>query len=113
MYSLFLDDERTPKTKAPYGEWVVCRSFDIAIEYIMDTMEYPMYISFDHDLGENQKTGYDFVKWFVDDWDSFRATKTVESFPECNYHTANPVGRDNMKAYIDNYLKQLISEATK
>ena len=100
-YSLFVDDEREPKTEAPVGGWIVARSMDIAIVTIIH-QGWPEYISMDHDLGEDQKTGYDFVKWLVD----CHMQKPFD-FPEFNYHTANPVGRDNMKSYVENYLKTI------
>ena len=102
-YSLFVDDERNPKTKAPVGYWIVARSADDAKAVIFMCGQ-PLYISMDHDLGEEKPTGYDFVKWLVD----CHMQKPFD-FPEFNYHTANPVGRDNMKSYVDNYLKTIRS----
>lgn len=104
-YSLYLDDERLPRTDAPYGDfWIVVRSVEEAKNKIAE-LGYPSHMSLDHDLGDGVPTGYDFVKWFVEDWsDQFEANDCL-AFPECNYHTANPVGRENMKGYIENYLR--------
>jgi len=38
-WSLFLDDIRHPKTRSPYGGWVVARSFDEAIVAIVTDEE--------------------------------------------------------------------------
>lgn len=105
-YSMYLDDERLPRTDAPFGEfWVVVRSYDEAVNHILSTGVYPSYLSLDHDLGDGVPTGYDFVKWFVDDWSVAYEDNGLLEFPKCNYHTANPVGRENMKGYIENYLR--------
>lgn len=100
-YSLYLDDLRNPKTKAPAGEWVICRSFQEAVDLI-ETRGYPNYISFDHDLGEDELTGYDFCKWLVeDDMDNDWVTNTFNY----NIHSANPVGSKNIEMYLSNYIK--------
>lgn len=107
-YSLYLDDERSPKTVAPFGEWIVVRSANDAQKHI-DSNGYPSYISLDHDLGDNVPTGYDFVKWMVDDHVELVNAGDDIAFPQYNLHTANPVGRDNMEAYLDNYLRFISS----
>lgn len=97
MYKLYLDDERNPK----HQSYVVCRTVDEAMTMIKER-GFPTDISLDHDLGENQKSGYDFVKEFAEyvlknnyvDKDTFLKINW-------NFHTANPVGRDNMSAYVN------------
>lgn len=90
-YKLFLDDERTPKTKGP---WVVARSYDEFVSIIKEKGA-PIYISFDHDLGE-EKSGLDCVKWLINN------NIVVRDF---NVHSANPVGRDNIISKMKSWIK--------
>lgn len=100
MTKMYLDDERDPKTPGP---WVIVRSVDNAIRHVVEN-GIPSYISFDHDLGEDVLTGYDFAKWLVDQ-ELLGAHFFPENF-EYNVHSANPVGAENIRAYLDGYFKQ-------
>jgi len=99
-WKMFLDDIRHPKTDG----WVVCRSFDDAVSTVEAYGCFPAYISFDHDLGEeDQKTGYDFAKWLVE-----QEMNGKFSFPEnfaFNVHSANPVGKVNIEGYLESYFR--------
>lgn len=53
-------------------------------------------ISLDHDLGDNQRTGYDVAKFI-----ERAASKGVLKRLVVAVHTANPVGRLNMCAAIE------------
>ena len=54
-YKLFIDDERKPaKIKFDY----IARDYKETMK-IFDKYSCPSYISFDHDLGANSKTGFD------------------------------------------------------
>jgi len=104
-YSLYLDDIRSPGTKPPVGKWVIARS---NFEFLMALKEYgvPVYISFDHDLGEHEDA-IDIVKSFI----SLDQTH-IEKYNEAiiplefsfNVHSANPVGAKNIEALLSNYL---------
>lgn len=51
-------------------------------------------ISFDHDLGENEPTGYDIIKMY--------AANFMDKWPkQISCHSANPVGRDNILMFAD------------
>lgn len=96
MYALFLDDEREPVG----NDWVIVRSYDEAVAYV-EGNGFPSYVSFDHDLGEG-KTGYDFAKWLVEkDMD--------EDWLPDNFffyvHSQNPVGAENIRKYIIDYMR--------
>jgi hypothetical protein len=52
-------------------------------------------ISLDHDYSEFQPTGYDFIRWFINN----QPHKLPQVF---RIHTANPVGRDNIVSVIVN-----------
>ncbi len=104
---LFIDDERFPPDDGQ--EWKVARSYydvgNLIYEYGM-----PSYISFDHDLGEKQKTGYDIAKWLVQlDMDSDELDDFGKRYPfpddfEFYVHSQNPVGKKNIETYLLNYL---------
>lgn len=127
-YNLFLDDIRNPDvctayTKNPiYDEvdWVIVRSYDEFVECVTKN-GLPKIVSFDHDLADEhyapqhwwdnynewaetqnfqEKTGYDCVKWMVD-----YCLDNRENFPIWYLHTMNPIGAENMKVLILNYLK--------
>lgn len=87
---VWLDDLRAP----PIGfTWIK------NVDYLIHSLEcwrdvkIPINIlSLDHDLGENELTGYDFCKWLVE-----TGFNDPEIYPRTIYlHTANGVGRDNM-----------------
>ena len=62
-YSLFIDDERYPPRDG--RNWIIARNMhDVLMMLRIHGM--PGYISFDHDLGEHEKTGYDIAKLLVD-----------------------------------------------
>lgn len=104
-YSLYIDDERTPKTSPPVGdEWVICRNEEAVKQVVRKG--WPAYVSFDHDLGEDEPTGYSVAKTMVY-WHMYDPVYSKLPFPEVNVHSANPVGRDNIQFYINNYLKHL------
>lgn len=94
-WKLFLDDIRTPKSEG----FVIARSVDEAINLIKQK-GFPSYMSLDHDLGEDVPTGYDFVKWIVSEY----MDKDLPQF-EFNIHSANPVGAENMKGLLNNFIK--------
>lgn len=104
---IYLDDMRElPKGFA--NGWVIARSYDKFIELITWAVENEFTvqesitdISFDHDLGE-EKTGFDCLKWFLEYADS----KELDlSELNITFHTANTVGRMNMKSLWNTYRK--------
>jgi hypothetical protein len=96
-YKLYIDDIRTPKSAG----WRIVRSFE---EFVFTIEHYgvPEEISFDHDLGWDyehdceRKSGYDCAKWLVNH------NVVIENF---NVHSANPVGAENIKCLLYNFLK--------
>lgn len=98
---LFIDDLRSPDYIGK-PEMPVARTSQEAIDYIQ-THGCPTFISFDHDLGD-EDTSMNFVKWLVEqDLDSDGQT-IPENF---NFfvHSANPVGKANIESYLNNYLR--------
>lgn len=101
LWKLFLDDLRFPADNDP--DWVICRNTRQAMEEV----EYhgpPYYMTLDHDLGDDEPTGFDFAKSFVE-W--------MMDHPEwkdkwtCKYyvHSQNPVGAENIQKYLDGFVK--------
>lgn len=120
---LFLDDERYPDSVTWIDldksvKWEIVRSFEEAVQWV-EKHGIPNVISFDHDLGEHfheeivndeliigpitAKTGYDFANWLIDyDMD----TNCWPSDFSFTVHSKNPIGAENIKSLINNYLKQ-------
>lgn len=97
MRKLFIDDLREP----PDDSWVVVRSYTEAIDYLANT-GMPDIISFDHDLGL-EETGYDTAKWIVN-----KVIDKELDIPDnfvYHVHSANPVGKRNIEALLDNFTK--------
>ena len=129
-YKLFLDDYRLPIDVYRYTkmniylneDWVVVRSYDDFINYIIKN-GIPEIISFDHDLGDehygnqqigdtidyslyDEKTGYDCAKWLID----YIITNDLNSPIDIYVHSMNPVGRENIFMLFKNFYKYLRNE---
>jgi hypothetical protein len=91
---LWVDDER----EAPEGwEWVA--SIEEAKAFLGSPFIRVEILSLDHDLGENKGTGYDLLKWIHE----------KSCWPAVvDLHTMNPVGRENMRAFLDRYYPGII-----
>ena len=103
-WNLFLDDERFPPNDE--REWVIARTVESAITECINRGN-PSYISFDHDLGENQLTGFDFVKILVEDavdFPEFIEYQLPDNF-SFYVHSQNPIGKANIEGLLNNYLK--------
>lgn len=89
MWKLFLDDER-PCPYAESEDWTVARSTEEAKILVMQ-MGPPERMSLDHDLGGDD-TAMVFVRWLSDNH--------FEKLPDWQIHSANPVGSENLKAFL-------------
>jgi hypothetical protein len=118
-YSLFIDDERipadvtwaTPQQQLLYRtqQWTIARNF-LQVAQLIAERGMPAHISFDHDLGEGEKTGYDIARYLVQmDQDRERDLfgDVVAFAPDFTFyaHSMNPVGKENIMRYITNYLE--------
>lgn len=90
---LFLDDVRD----CPEG-FTLCRTVGQAKHYLFSGKV--VFISFDHDLGENQSSGYDLAT-FIENLVYYKLIKC----PDWDIHSANPVGRKNIAAAMNNAWK--------
>ena len=103
---LYLDDIRHP-TQSGYNnsDWIVCRNDKTFKDMFTSFDSIITHVSFDNDLANfdsdgNEVTGYDCVKWLCDyilDNDLDITNLTLK------FHTANVVGRENMKFYWNNF----------
>jgi hypothetical protein len=111
-YSLFLDDERDPidvawgtwQEKELYrtGDWLIVRSWTEMLEIIIN-FGLPTIISFDHDLGENTPDGYEITKRLC----NLIINAGYELPDDFRFivHSKNPVGAENIRCYMENFLK--------
>ena len=127
---LWLDDYRDPfinlENRVPPGfdEIIWVKNYSEFVNVLTDDYRSISAISFDHDLADShytpehlwsdydaskewqdaqihiEKTGYECAKWLVD----FVIDNDL-TIPEIFIHSANPVGADNIKFYLNNYLK--------
>lgn len=107
-WALFIDDERFPKTP---NNWKIARTSKEAFELI-EKFGAPNHISFDHDLGEDidkklLPTAYDFAKELGDKILDGKITLPKDF--TFNVHSANPVGAENIKNYMNSLLKHINS----
>lgn len=121
-YKLYLDDLRYPNNDP---DWRIARNYHDAV-WMVKNYGLPYHVSFDHDLAmehyaldsdygqldefmdakpsgtPREFTGYDFAKWFcqwVMDNDVDLSDFTF------HVHSANPVGAQNIRMYMANFLK--------
>lgn len=129
MKKLFLDDIRQPKdacylVKNPKIYWE--DGWDIVKNYVefcswIKRNGLPSIVSFDHDLADIhyevdfndwndntaeqlgvEETGLDCAKWMVN-----YCLDNGFDLPEYYVHSANPAGKKNIQAYLDNAKKHL------
>lgn len=135
--ALYLDDRRVPTTTIPgYEPWVVVKNYDEFVEYIMIN-GIPDFVSFDHDLGDEHYLDYQTqvstMGWQSPDYEAYKEKTGVSCaiflcnhiqdelaklvgdipalkafrFPTCSVHSANPVGADNIRDYINGFMKHV------
>ena len=106
-YNIFLDDIRTIDMvyKEPYPEFVILRSYDEFVSYIKEN-GIPEFISFDNDLGEDEKgnillDGYACAKWLV-----YESAMDLSNL-KFKIHSSNPVARVQIESLLNNYIKHI------
>lgn len=114
-WNLFIDDERFPPDDG--REWVIARTYGEALFEVLGR-GFPSYISFDHDLGENKKTGHDIAKQLVENdiISGDRESREAYRFPD-NFafyvHSQNPIGKANIEGLLNNYLTHKSTQGAK
>lgn len=100
-YKLFIDDVREPTEGGACwwkSDYIVARNVKEAIEIITEK-GYPQHMSLDHDLGEDE-TVMEFLHWLAGNY-------YEEGPPDYVVHSANPIGRDNIIAFMNSWDKSL------
>lgn len=97
---LFLDDERDPPNDGKL--WRVARSAQEGY-FLLGRFGPASFISFDHDLGENTPTGYQFAKALCE-LDHAGASVFDDDFA-FYVHSQNPVGKKNIEELLKSYLQ--------
>lgn len=124
---LFLDDKRTPKKQLNF---TVVRSYDEFVDYIYNN-PLPAIISFDHDLADEHYADYLSDQNFEKDdkdvtlkYDEYKERTGLHAaqflvnwcinnelqLPKCYVHSQNPVGAENIIAYLNRYLEFIARE---
>ena len=103
---LYLDDIRNPHQSGyKDSEWIVCKNDKTFMDMFTSFDNIITHISFDYgidsyDENGNEVTGYDCVKWLCD---YIQDNNLDISNLTLNFHTANPVGKENMETYWRNF----------
>jgi hypothetical protein len=105
-YSLLIDDERDPPNDG--RKWRIARSLD-QVKTCLSIHGAPIFVSFDHDLGDKEPTGHDIAKAMVDGDLGERSDSgfAIGFHPNFTYyvHSQNPVGKSNIEGLLVNYLR--------
>lgn len=109
-WNLFIDDERNP-TDVTWGNeafyqqhpWTVARTM-AQVQTLVQEWGFPDFISFDHDLSNNEPTGHDIAKWLVE-MDMEGTYRIPDNF-NFYVHSKNPRGRENIEGLLNNYLEK-------
>lgn len=110
-YKLFLDDIRNVDLVFPHlgnSDFVIVRSYKAFLEQVVK-FGLPEFISFDNDLGEDERhkvlpDGYDCAKWLV-----YESGLDLSSL-KFQVHSANPVAKKQIEGLLNNYIKHLKSK---
>lgn len=98
-WKMFIDDERFPIDKNA----IIARTMEEAQKLIKDK-GCPAEIMFDHDLGQDIPTGFDFAKWLVE-----KDLDNDGNFLPVNFtfsvHSQNPQGKKNIEGLLNPYLE--------
>ncbi len=122
-YNIFLDDVRVP-TDVTWADVPIDQHYSVVRNYkefvdLITLRGVPKFVCYDHDLADShyghglnnddipydfykEKTGYDCAKWLV-------AYCSENNFKHPPYvvHSMNPIGKQNIEAYINSYNKTL------
>ena len=101
-YALFLDDVRWPKEgQAITNQGLVikiARSFQAARQLIKQ-YGFPLYVSFDNDLGPDSLEGWEFANWLIN-YLVLHERKFPARF-DFFVHSSNPVAAENIRGKMN------------
>lgn len=95
-YNLYLDDVRTPPKSDNHYNYVVLRSSQEAMSYVVNN-GVPIHMSLDHDLGGDDTTMV-FLKWLSNEYYDGQV-------PTYAVHSSNPVGKQNIISLMESWKK--------
>jgi hypothetical protein len=96
---IYLDDTRQPEDTYPGEDWTLARNrteFQALVAEAVNKGE-ELIISFDHDIHELY-SGMDCAKWLV-------KQRVVPD--EVRVHSANPVGAENIRLFMSNWMNHM------
>ena len=103
---LYLDDIRNPHQSGYQdSEWIGCLNDKTFKNMFISFDSIITHISLGHDIDSydddgDEVTGYTLVKWLCD----YISDNSLDiSNLRLNFHTANPVGKENMETYWNNF----------
>jgi hypothetical protein len=97
-WRLFIDDERMPIRE---DEWFIARDYQEAC-WEVSQLGLPVYISFDHDLGQGP-TGAEFIDWLIEHMLD-EGLKFPANF-DYYVHSQNTIGAANIRSKMDGAIK--------
>ena len=100
-YKIFLDDERMPAESLK--DAVIVRSF-WEFKRVITARGIPKYITFDHDLGDRDYTGKKCAEYLAMRMSGRYRCDDIADF-RYDVHSQNPVGAENIRRYLDQFLK--------
>lgn len=118
IWNLFIDDERDPKQcvwapgmvyrKYVSEDWLVARTWKEVAEVIRAQECLPNFISFDHDLGDNEPTGYDIVKMLIEDALDHPDEPSMQFPRDFDFfvHSKNPIGKVNIEMLLTGFISR-------
>ena len=121
MWKLWLDDQlddpATPERHTPKG-FVGAKNFAEAVELVL-RMGIPTFMDLDHDLGiksdGSPETAMVFVRWLEELMNGCCGEDSdfmpLRPPPNYNIHSCNPVGRENMDSFLQNWNYLATSDA--
>lgn len=102
-WNLFIDDERMPPNDG--RRWIIARNM-AQVQMLVHDLGMPAFVSFDHDLGENQPTGFDIAKYLVaTDMDAMTPDQQFTPMFQYAIHSQNPIGGGNIAGLLNGYLR--------
>lgn len=109
IWNLFIDDERMP-TDVTWGNeafystypWTIARTI-AQVQDRVNEWGFPAFISFDHDLGDDEPSGKDIANWLIN-YDMDHDRNTIPADFQFYVHSRNPVGKQNIEGLLNEYL---------
>lgn len=100
MVKIFIDDERFPPDDG--SDWKIVRNMKEFKALFAELSDPPEFVSFDHDLGDNEPTGFDIAKRLVEfDQEYWNSTWNMNFY----VHSQNPIGKANIEGYLNGWAR--------